>query len=170
MMIWFRMEEAFNTLGFYVPILAFKILIMSPITSSARYREGSLRSPEDAKFRLGTTEAAKVKLALEDNSEVERIRRAHRNDLEAVVNFILVMIFFIVSGAEATTVKKTMLMYTGILVFNVLHLRSTLVARCLHTLFYIKATPQPSRALCNMVCSLTHYTVLFISLKRFLFD
>ena len=107
------MEDAFNTLGFYVPILAFKILIMSPITSSARYREGSLCSPEDAKFRLGTTEAAKVKLALEDNPEVERIRRAHRNDLEAIVNFILVMIFFIVSGAEATTVRKTMLMYTG---------------------------------------------------------
>ena len=114
------MEEAFHTFGFYVPILAFKILIMSPITSSARYREGSLRSPEDAKFRLGTTEAAKVKLALEDNPEVERIRRAHRNDLEAVVNFMLVMIFFIVSGAEAITVGKTMLMYTGKYTFRIL--------------------------------------------------
>ena len=162
------MEEAFHTFGFYIPILAFKILIMSPLTSRARYREGSLRSPEDAKFRLGTTEAAKVKLALEDNPEVERIRRAHRNDLEAVVNFLLAMVFFIVSGAEAGTVRNTMLLYTG--KWSVSHfLFEILVARCLHTVFYIRATPQPSRALCNMICSLTHYTVLFISLKRFLF-
>ena len=50
------MSENYENLAFYGVLLVFKVMIMSLVTSKTRYKNGALRSPEDAQFRLGTTD------------------------------------------------------------------------------------------------------------------
>ena len=88
------------------------------------------------------------------NEDVERVRRCHRNDIEVVFNFLIVIFFFITSGAEEETVRKSLQIYT--------------IFRFLHTICYVNAIRQPFRAICNTVCSLLHYGILFITFNRFL--
>merc|ERR1712130_1044920 len=94
-------------------------MAMSLITAKVRHKAGALRSPEDAQFRLGTTEASVVKLALERNEDVERVQRAHRNDVEVVFNFLMVVFLAIcTSSVSAATLLICLRCYPSIFFFR----------------------------------------------------
>lgn len=98
---------------------------------------------------------SEIKLAMEPDEDVERIRRAHRNDIEVVFNFLIVTFFAITSGSESENILNCLRVYT--------------VARYLHTICYVNAIRQPFRAICNGICTILHYGMILITFRRFIF-
>nr|AFO69977.1 GST-like protein [Strongylocentrotus droebachiensis] len=105
------------------------MVVLSPLTGYFRHQGNVFSNPED----MGSLKE-KDKKPIFDDPMVERVRRCHLNDLENIVPFIaLGLLFALTSGASTTTI--------------VWHYRIFVVARLLHTIAYIGALPQPSRAL-----------------------
>ncbi|TMW39423.1 hypothetical protein DOY81_015497 [Sarcophaga bullata] len=69
-----------------------------------------------------------------DDPDVERVRRAHRNDLENIVPFFVIGFFFTLTNPPA---------FLAINIF-----RAVAIARIIHTVVYaVYVVPQPARAL-----------------------
>ena len=62
-------------------LLLIKMLIMSFLTIINRIRKGAVDNPEDA--------AGRPNFEIKKDEDVERIRRAHLNDLENIPAFLL---------------------------------------------------------------------------------
>merc|ERR1712212_124516 len=143
-------SDLLNHYGFYASLLLFKVVLLSPVTGLARWfywkRTGKmvLRSPEDFSIFTQNADRADLKLALEPVEMVERVRRCHRNDLEVVFNFLFIY------GARLFITENAA--NSAVLWFT--------VARYLHTMCYLSEIPQPSRAICNSICNLSHWYVL----------
>ena len=74
-----------------------------------------------------------------NDEDVERVRRAHRNDLENVLPFIVIGFLYTLTNPAAGL---------AILLFRI-----GALARIVHTLVYaVVVIPQPARALSWMVC------------------
>ncbi|ENN70829.1 microsomal glutathione S-transferase 1 [Dendroctonus ponderosae] len=118
-------QPVFRTYLFYVAVLSLKLLAMSILTAVQRFKNKAFANPEDAEPR---------KLKVKVNESVERVRRAHLNDLENIP------VFIIVAFAYLTTNPSVFLALTLIRLFT--------VARLIHTLVYaVVVVPQPARAL-----------------------
>merc|ERR1712002_1102347 len=81
-------------------------------------------SSEDA-TRPGT------KTGVDEN--VERVRRAHQNDIENVVPFLILGFIYIFTNPALSTALLVFRLFVG--------------ARILHTIVYLLIIPQPARAL-----------------------
>lgn len=62
-------------------LLLLKLLIMSFLTIFQRIRKGAVENPEDAAVRAGNQ--------IRKDEDVERVRRAHLNDLENIPPFLM---------------------------------------------------------------------------------
>ncbi|XP_037094866.1 prostaglandin E synthase-like, partial [Pollicipes pollicipes] len=71
----------FRAYLFWSALLVVKTTTMSFLTSRHRRAKGVCSNPEDAKSR-----GAKI---IFDDPDVERVRRAHRNDLENILPFLI---------------------------------------------------------------------------------
>ncbi|XP_046629274.1 microsomal glutathione S-transferase 1-like [Neodiprion virginianus] len=119
--------ETFKIFGFWGSILVLKILAMAVLTGRQRMRKKVFANPEDA------ARDKKAKIAFDD-PDVERVRRAHLNDLENVVPW------FIATWIWLGTGPSTWL--AGLLI------RVFVLSRILHTVVYaVVPLPQPSRAI-----------------------
>ncbi|KAF0289561.1 Aldose 1-epimerase [Amphibalanus amphitrite] len=107
-------NPVFVTYLFYAAVLGLKTLFMSLFTARHRMGNKVFANPEDAKGLQG-----KVKF---DHPDVERVRRAHLNDLENVLPFLILCPLYLATGPAAATGHHP---HQGV--------------------------PQPSRALCFMV-------------------
>uniref|UniRef100_A0ABI7Z3L0 Microsomal glutathione S-transferase 1 n=1 Tax=Felis catus TaxID=9685 RepID=A0ABI7Z3L0_FELCA len=87
-------------------------------------------NPEDC-AGFGKGENAKKYLRTDD--KVERVRRAHLNDLENIVPFLGIGLLYSLSGPDLSTA--------------ILHFRLFVGARIYHTVAYLTPLPQPNRAL-----------------------
>ena len=74
-----------------------------------------------------------LKIILRKNENVERVRRAHQNDLENVPFFMTLGLLYICTNPCSTLVKYHFLGFTG--------------CRLLHTFSYLVLQKQPWRAL-----------------------
>lgn len=93
---------AFNTLNYandafrvYITwggFLLIKVLLMAFITIIHRLRTGAVENDEDMKVR-STNEIKK-------DESVERVRRAHLNDLENCIPFLIAALFYIMSDPD----------------------------------------------------------------------
>ncbi|XP_017728481.1 PREDICTED: microsomal glutathione S-transferase 1 [Rhinopithecus bieti] len=107
-----------------------------PIPYSFMLLAGSLKplagfaNPEDC-VTFGKGENAKKYLRTDDR--VERVRRAHLNDLENIVPFLGIGLLYSLSGPDLSTA--------------ILHFRLFVGARIYHTISYLTPLPQPNRAL-----------------------
>lgn len=114
----------------YSAILAVKLMALAPLTATVRVWRGSLLNPEDAKIVRG-----KVK---HDDPVVERIRRAHLNDLENIPAFWVLGALYLTTGP--VTAWATLLY------------RVFAASRIIHTIVYaIIPLPQPTRGLTFVV-------------------
>merc|ERR1712029_996218 len=95
-------KELFAAYAFYAGIVTLKMLIMSPLTARQRFKTNSFISSEDA-VRPGT----KTGIA----EDVERVRRAHQNDIENIVPF-LILGFLYISQTQPT---QQLSLFTGCL-------------------------------------------------------
>lgn len=106
-------------------ILVLKMLATGTYTSTLRIRRKVYATPEDAHFQ-GLTPAAAP------DEDIERVRRAHRNDLENILPFFAVGVFYVLSGPSMLGAKICFIGFT--------------TARILHTLFYVRSM-QPHRTI-----------------------
>merc|ERR1712088_184956 len=101
-----------------------KMVIMSFLTAKQRFKTMTFISSEDAK-QPGTKCGS--------NEDIERVRRAHQNDIENVVPFAILGFLYIFTAPAYGTALFCFRLFAG--------------ARLLHTVVYLYAIPQPSRAL-----------------------
>ena len=120
-------DPVVQTYILYTAILAVKLLALSPMTGLTRMIRGSFANPEDAKLVKG----GKVKF---DDPAIERIRRAHLNDLENIPAFWVLSALYITTDPVAAWATLLFRVYTA--------------GRILHTIVYaIIPLPQPTRAI-----------------------
>jgi len=118
--------ELFKAFAFYGTLVLGKTLIMSFLTSRHRFAKKVFANPEDGKHLKGSV----VKL---DDQDVERVRRAHLNDMENVFPFVMLGLIYCCTQPVYNTALW--------------HFRVFAAARFLHTFVYLNQVPQPSRGL-----------------------
>jgi uncharacterized MAPEG superfamily protein len=112
-------------------ILTLKLVFMVTLIGVLRNLRGGHLNPEDYRFR-GRTPGPPDEL-------VERVRRAHQNDVENIPVFLAVGLLFALSGGSPTVAWWVFVVFT--------------VSRLLHTVFYLAAL-QPWRSAIFAVGSL----------------
>ncbi|KRT82963.1 hypothetical protein AMK59_4576 [Oryctes borbonicus] len=118
-------DPIFRGFIFYNALLILKCMAMSALTATRRFKNKAFANPEDAA-------AQKVKVRTDDS--VERVRRAHLNDLENIP------IYFVASFGYMLTNPAPALALTLFRVFT--------AARFVHTFVYaVVVVPQPARGL-----------------------
>ncbi|XP_071449710.1 microsomal glutathione S-transferase 1-like [Hetaerina americana] len=122
-----RENPVFAAYALYSTLLAFKMFVVTFLTAKQRFKKQIFASPEDAKMN----NKAKVK---HDDPDIERVRRAHLNDLENIPIFWIVGLLYVLTQPQA------------IIAVNLF--RVFFVARAMHTFVYaVVVMPQPARAL-----------------------
>jgi len=119
-------EPLWSTFLFYAAVLGLKTVAMSLLTARHRMGKKIFANPEDASGLKG-----KVTL---DDPDVERVRRAHQNDLEKVLPFLVLCPLYLSTGPSVWLATQL--------------IRAFAAARVLHTVVYINVVPQPSRFVC----------------------
>ncbi|XP_034946485.1 microsomal glutathione S-transferase 1-like [Chelonus insularis] len=106
-------------------ILVMKILAMAILTGRQRFRKKVFANPEDANGK-----SQKVVL---DDPDVERVRRAHRNDLENILPWFVMTLIWLTTNPSYYLAMMLMRIFVA--------------ARITHTLVYVVFPMQPHRAL-----------------------
>ncbi|XP_055613789.1 microsomal glutathione S-transferase 1-like [Uranotaenia lowii] len=120
-------EEVYRSYIFWSTILVVKMLVMSVLTGLQRFRKKAFVNPED----IATMPKLKLKF---DDPDVERVRRAHLNDLENILPFFLICFLYLLTGPNVTLAKNL--------------IRAAAFGRILHSLVYaVIVIPQPARLL-----------------------
>merc|ERR1711972_901352 len=117
-------KELFAAYAFYAGIVTLKMLIMSPLTARQRFKTNPFISSEDA-----VSPGTKTGIA----EDVERVRRAHQNDIENIVPFLILGFLYMFTNPAYSTALFVYRLFVG--------------ARLLHTIVYLFVIPQPARAL-----------------------
>ncbi|XP_046678497.1 microsomal glutathione S-transferase 1-like isoform X3 [Homalodisca vitripennis] len=132
--------------GFYASVLIVKMMAMSIITAVQRFRTKAFISPEDAA-------AFKGEVKLED-PDVERVRRAHLNDLENIPIFLVTGFLFILSDPDVVVALMFFRLYT--------------LARLVHTFVYaVYVVRQPARAIAFGVGQLITLIMIIMIIVKF---
>ncbi|KYN09411.1 PREDICTED: microsomal glutathione S-transferase 1-like [Trachymyrmex cornetzi] len=118
--------EVLKVFGFWSSILVLKMLAMVPLTARQRYRKHILASPEDGVF------ISKGK-AVYNDPDVERVRRAHLNDLENVLPWFIITYFWLGTGPSPWLAKTL--------------IQTFVLSRIGHTISYVIFQQQPLRAI-----------------------
>lgn len=109
-------------------LLIFKVLLMAPLTARWRLAKKIVISPEDVAL-VGR----KGKVG-EPDPDIERVRNAHRNDLENIPLFLITAFLFALTKPSPVTANLLITLYT--------------LARFAHTFVYaIVVIKQPARFL-----------------------
>lgn len=121
--------ELFKTYCFWGSVLALKLIAMLPLTARYRFKNKVFLNPEDAALQKNS------KVAYND-PDVERVRRAHLNDLENIPLWYIVTLLWLTTGPSKWL--ATIL------------IRTFVIARISHTISYL-AKKQPHRAIAFFV-------------------
>ncbi|KAL0269276.1 UNVERIFIED_CONTAM: hypothetical protein PYX00_007072 [Menopon gallinae] len=120
-------NPVFKAYCFYSAILVVKMLLMSLLTGRQRFRKLVFSNPEDTKRMKN----AKIKF---DDPDVERVRRAHLNDIENIPLFFVSAWLYLMTNPPAVLAINLYRVYT--------------LARIVHTIVYaVFVVPQPARAI-----------------------
>jgi len=118
-------NPVFASFCFYAALVALKMLMMSFLTAYHRLTKNIFANPEDAAM-------SKVKVRTDES--VERVRRAHLNDMENIVPFLFIGLIYVGTSPAVSSA--------------VFYFRLFAACRMVHTVVYaIVVMPQPSRAL-----------------------
>uniref|UniRef100_W8B7H8 Microsomal glutathione S-transferase 1 n=1 Tax=Ceratitis capitata TaxID=7213 RepID=W8B7H8_CERCA len=126
-------NEVLTAYLFWSAVLVLKMLFMSLLTGLMRFRTQAFINPEDI-----LDKRIQVKY---NEPDVERVRRAHRNDLENIPPFLVIGFLYVLINPNPK------------LAINLF--RAVGISRVVHTIVYaVFVVPQPSRLLSFMVCAL----------------
>ncbi|XP_064536828.1 microsomal glutathione S-transferase 1 isoform X2 [Drosophila montana] len=123
-------NPVFKSYTFWTGVLVIKMLAMALLTAIQRFKTKTFANQEDL-----MSPKLKVKF---DDPNVERVRRAHRNDLENILPFFIIGLLYTLTNPNA---------FLAINLF-----RAVGISRIAHTLVYaVVVVPQPARALAFFV-------------------
>ncbi|XP_072384164.1 microsomal glutathione S-transferase 1-like [Diabrotica undecimpunctata] len=126
--------------------LILKMSFMSIFTAVKRVIHKAFANPEDSK---------QMKIDPQVNENVERVRRAHLNDLENIPLFFVAGLIYTFANPGETAAKVLFVVYV--------------VTRYLHTIVYaVVPIPQPARALCWSTGYIINIYMAMYSLVHFL--
>lgn len=138
-------DPVYQLLAIVSVLLVLKMMLVGTWTSIIRIRRNVFATEEDYALR-GLSAAASR------DADVERTRRAHRNDLENVLPFLAVAPFYAMTGPSLTAAR---IFFWGFF-----------IGRALHSIFYIRGQ-QPHRTIAFAVAQLLFVAMLVITLIRF---
>ncbi|RZF39691.1 hypothetical protein LSTR_LSTR012145 [Laodelphax striatellus] len=120
-------NPVFSAYLFYCAVLVLKVLFMAPLTARQRLAKKIFANPEDTVL----TPRSKVKY---DDIDIERVRRAHLNDIENIPVFMVAALLYIATNPAYFLAVNLFRIFT--------------IARIIHTFVYaVVVIPQPARAL-----------------------
>ena len=106
-------------------LLVLKMVALGVYTSSLRLRRNVFATPED--YALRATAAP-----VGPDEDIERVRRAHRNDLENILPFFVVSFIYVLTRPAHGTAAVLLWGFLG--------------ARTLHSIYYVRGK-QPHRTI-----------------------
>ncbi|XP_062548631.1 microsomal glutathione S-transferase 1-like [Armigeres subalbatus] len=141
-------EGVYRTYVFWSSVLVVKMLVMSVLTGMQRFKKKAFVNPEDI--------ASNPKLKLKtDDPDVERVRRAHLNDLENILPYFVIGFFYILTNPDPVIAANLF--------------RTVAVSRIAHTLVYaVVVIPQPARAIAWLIPYATSFYMAFKTIVFFL--
>jgi uncharacterized MAPEG superfamily protein len=119
------LDPAFRLFAVVSLLLVLKMMAVGNYTSFLRLRRNVFATPEDYALRAAMPPAV-------PDEDIERVRRAHRNDLENVLTFLFVGFVFVLLRPPLAAAR--------------IYLWGFLAARVLHSIFYIRSM-QPHRTI-----------------------
>ncbi|CAO1399749.1 unnamed protein product [Diamesa serratosioi] len=122
---------------FWSCVLIVKMLLMMLLTGLYRILTQGYINPEDLVFAFDSKTESKSNV-----ENIERVRRAHQNDLENILPFLTAGFFYILLNPTPEI---------AIYLF-----RATAIARIIHSFVYaVYVVPQPARTISWLVCFLS---------------
>ncbi|XP_050964321.1 microsomal glutathione S-transferase 1.1 [Labeo rohita] len=146
-------SEVFLAFSTYATIVVLKMMLMSFMTSYFRMTKKAFSNPEDTNLSAKASEDRKKLVRVDP--DVERVRRCHLNDLENIVPFVVIGLLYALTGPDLSTA--------------LLHFRVFVGSRFVHTVAYVMAVPQPTRALAFAVGLFTTFSMAYRVLTTSLF-
>jgi glutathione S-transferase len=137
-------DPVYRLLAVVSVLLVFKMMLVGTWTSVIRIRRRVYATPEDYAFQGIPPGAA-------TDADIERTRRAHRNDLENVLPFLAVAPFYAMTGPSLGAAR---VFFWGFF-----------IGRALHSIFYIRGQ-QPHRTIAFGVAQVLLVVMLVITLIR----
>ncbi|KAK4301683.1 hypothetical protein Pmani_026187 [Petrolisthes manimaculis] len=120
MSLWSLDNPAFTDYAFYAGVLAAKVMAMGFITGYYRMTKKAFVNPEDAKNLGGKDFKVQV------DADVERVRRAHQNDLENITVFWILGLLFLLTNPSPATARLIFRIYTGSRIgYTILYIRGS---------------------------------------------
>jgi len=116
---------ALHTLGVVYLVLVLKMIAVGSYTSIFRIRRGHYATPEDFALQGLTPPSG-------PDEDIERARRAHRNDLENILPFFGVALFYALTQPSLAMAR--------------IYFWGFAIARILHSVFYLRKM-QPHRTI-----------------------
>lgn len=120
-------SELFAAFAFHAGLMAVNSLTKSFLTARQRFAKGNFISREDGRGK------PELKIGTGVDDDVERVRRAHQNDIENIYPFLSLGFLYLFTNPTHATAQLCFRIFSG--------------ARLLHTFVYLCEVPQPSRAL-----------------------
>jgi prostaglandin-E synthase 1 len=111
-------HPAFSVFAICAALLVLKMIIVGHISGYLRIKREALLNPEDVEaFRSTKPQAS------EEDPEVARVLRAHRNDLESTLPFLAIGVPYLLTNPSASLASGLFIAFTSFrLVFSVLYL------------------------------------------------
>ncbi|KAH1179277.1 prostaglandin E synthase [Mauremys mutica] len=142
-------NEVFASFTFYSTILIIKMYVLAIITGQVRLRKKAFANPEDA-LRNGGLQYCR------EDPDVERCRRAHRNDMENIFPFLFL-------GAIYSLLEPSPIVAR-------IHFLIFCVGRIVHTVAYLLRLKAPTRSVAYSVAQLPCFSmalqILFAVITR----
>ncbi|XP_064556206.1 microsomal glutathione S-transferase 1 isoform X2 [Drosophila montana] len=134
---------------FWATVLVAKMLLMSLLTALQRFRYKVFPNEEDLFFK-------NIEVQFDD-PHVERVRRAHRNDMENILPYFIMALIYVCTNPNPLVACNLF--------------RVAAIARIVHTLVYaVYPVPQPSRILAFATMMLiTFYMAAVVALRTLRF-
>ncbi|NXE26499.1 PTGES synthase, partial [Ardeotis kori] len=133
------MENAvFMSFTFYSTILILKMYAVAIITGQVRLRKKAFANPEDA-LRNGGLQYYR------EDPDVERCRRAHRNDMENIFPFLFLGAVYSLLDPSPTVAR--------------IHFFIFCVGRIIHTIAYLLGLKAPTRSVAYSVAQLPCFSM-----------
>nr|QTW43636.1 mGST4 [Eurytemora affinis] len=139
-------KQLFEVFAFHGALLLVKTCIMSFLTARQRFAKNIFISSED---RLNK----KTKIGTGLNDDIERVRRAHQNDIENIFPFLTLGFLYLFTNPALSTATTVFRIFSG--------------ARIAHSIVYLLEVPQPARVIAFMIGNLANVFLGFQVLTFF---
>ncbi|MEE6505537.1 hypothetical protein FKM82_005553 [Ascaphus truei] len=131
-------NEVFASFIFYSTLLIVKMYLLAIMTGQIRLRKKAFANPEDA-IRHGGVDFYR------EDPDVERYRRAHRNDMENIFPFLFLGAIYSLLDPNPTLAR--------------FHFRIFLLGRLIHTAAYVLALKAPTRSVAYSIAQLPCFSM-----------